>query len=399
LKKIIKKYSLIIILVLLIIIGAAAGISYAVFSNTASQTTTNTMSALNCLNITFTSNTDSVSLANTYPMTVAEGLATTPYNFTIKNNCSNYVEYYLLANVINNASIANGSYIKVNLTNADTSSATNFASYIIGLSGSTQGTGQVVNENGYRYEGKDPNNYVSFNGELWRIIGVFDSNTHGIATTNLVKIIRDEPIGSYVWDNGDISDWPNSKLYHLLNDYFYNGTNGTSNQVQNYCYGYNYVPSNCDFTYNGITNATYRSMIQNATWHSSILYSIGISNEVYVSECSATASTGNIGLMYLSDYGYSVLASECFRTLSLNYYSSTCAGRSWLFKSQNIMSTITPGAPNGDVNPLWYISYYGKAQLDYNIKSGTIYPTLYLKADVKVYVGDGTYENPYVITE
>lgn len=103
--------------------------------------------------------------------------------------------------------------------------------------------------------------------------------------------------------------------------------------------------------------------------------------------------------MYLSDYGYSVLASECSRTLLLNYYSSTCAGRSWLFKSQDIMSTITPGAPNGDVNPLWYISYYGKAQLDYNIKSGTIYPTLYLKADVKVYVGDGTYENPYVITE
>jgi hypothetical protein len=91
--------------------------------------------------------------------------------------------------------------------------------------------GQVVNENGYRYEGKDPNNYVSFNGELWRIIGVFDSNTHGIASTNLVKIIRNEPIGSYAWDKNDTNDWPNSSMYHLLNDYYYNGTNESNSNI------------------------------------------------------------------------------------------------------------------------------------------------------------------------
>ena len=58
-----------------------------------------------------------------------------------------------------------------------TISQTNLNNYIISLSGSEQGTGQVVNENGYRYEGKDPNNYVWFNNELWRIIGVFDENS------------------------------------------------------------------------------------------------------------------------------------------------------------------------------------------------------------------------------
>ena len=41
-----------------------------------------------------------------------------------------------------------------------------------------QGTGQVVNENGYRYEGKNQNNYIWFNNELWRIIGVFDEASH-----------------------------------------------------------------------------------------------------------------------------------------------------------------------------------------------------------------------------
>ena len=76
-----------------------------------------------------------------------------------------------------------------------TISQTNLNNYIIGLSGSEQGTGQVVNENGYRYEGKDPNNYIWFNNELWRIIGVFDSASHGQAGQNLVKIIRNDSIG------------------------------------------------------------------------------------------------------------------------------------------------------------------------------------------------------------
>ena len=37
-----------------------------------------------------------------------------------------------------------------------------------------------------RYVGKSPNNYVSFNNELWRVIGVFDGQ---------VKIIRNEVYG------------------------------------------------------------------------------------------------------------------------------------------------------------------------------------------------------------
>ena len=38
-----------------------------------------------------------------------------------------------------------------------------------------------------RYYGSDPNNYVSFNNELWRIIGVFGDN---------VKLVRSESLGS-----------------------------------------------------------------------------------------------------------------------------------------------------------------------------------------------------------
>ena len=47
-----------------------------------------------------------------------------------------------------------------------------------------------------RYYGSDPNNYVKFNNELWRIIGVFGNN---------VKLVRSESLGSLSWDSSDSS--------------------------------------------------------------------------------------------------------------------------------------------------------------------------------------------------
>ena len=57
-------------------------------------------------------------------------------------------------------------------------------------------------DNSLRYVGADPNNYVSFNNELWRIIGAFNNIDNGTGTKETrLKIIRDEPIGKYSWLN------------------------------------------------------------------------------------------------------------------------------------------------------------------------------------------------------
>ena len=45
-----------------------------------------------------------------------------------------------------------------------------------------------------RYYGANPNNYVRFNNELWRIIGVFGNN---------VKLVRSETLGKLSWDSSD----------------------------------------------------------------------------------------------------------------------------------------------------------------------------------------------------
>ena len=230
----------------------------------------------------------------------------------------------------------NGKYSSCSLNYTDSTSKVNLASYIMGLSGKTQGTGKVVNENGYRYEGKNPNNYIWFNNEYWRIIGVFDSASHGQSNKNLVKIIRDDVLDGLVWDKSNTNDWTASSLKSLLNGAYYKAQDGTSS---GYCYGYSTtVTANCDYTKKGIQSG-YRGMIANVTWHlggysstsatSSAFYGYERGTKVYSGR--PTSTTGYIGLMYPSDYGYSVLSSSCTRTTNLGSYGTTCAGQSWLY--------------------------------------------------------------------
>ena len=295
---------------------------------------------------------------------------------------------------------SNSASCSINFTSAP-NTHTKLNTKIIGLSGTTQGDGQVVIENGYRYEGKNPNNYVLFNGELWRIIGVFDSATHGLSGQNLTKIIREESIGSYAWHKSSTNDWTVSSLNTILNTYYRNSQNGTD---QTACYFYSTnVSGNCDFTKIGL-NALSRSMIEKVTWHlgghstasatASTFYTAERGTTVYGSNSPTT--TGHIGLMYPSDYGYSVLASNCARTTNLSNYSrSSCGGESWLLKN-GYEWTMTHYSSDG--NYVFYVN--DNAHLSNNTLADSGYavrPTAYLKSNVYVISGTGSITDPYVI--
>ena len=271
---------------------------------------------------------------------------------------------------------------------------------ITGLSRTTQGDGQVVIENGYRYEGKNPNNYVLFNGELWRIIGVFDSATHGLSGQNLTKIIREESIGSYAWHKSNTNNWTVSSLKTILNTYYRNSQNGTD---QTACYFYSTsVPGNCDFTKIGL-NETSRGMIENVTWHlgghstdsatASTFYTAERGTTVYSGR--PTTTTGYIGLMYPSDYGYSALASSCARTTNLgSYSSSSCGGQSWLLKN-GYEWTMTHYS--SDSYSVFNVRYSASVGISNARNGNAVRPTVYLKSNVYVISGTGSITDPYVI--
>ena len=292
-------------------------------------------------------------------------------------------------------------YTNCSLTYQAPSSKQYLNTYITTLAGQTQGDGQVVNENGYRYEGKNPNNYIWFNNELWRIIGVFDETSHGVGGQDLVKIIRANSIGGIAFDKSGTNNWAESSLMNLLNGAYLNSENGTGGE---YCYGYSTsVPSNCDYTESGIKD-TYRPMIENVTWylggHSTNSIAVdaiyGYERGTTVYSGRPTTWTGYIGLMYPSDYGYSVLASSCARTTNLSgYATSACSGQTWLWgPSMEWLITPSSSSPSNS----FFIHYY--AYLAYNggpTLSAAIRPTLYLDSSVYVIDGNGSISDPYII--
>ena len=305
--------------------------------------------------------------------------------------------YNQLYNSIEISSINKYTICTLNYT--DTSKV-NLASYIIGLSGTTQGTGQVVNENGYRYEGKNPNNYIWFNNEYWRIIGVFDSASHGQSGKNLVKIIREGVIDGIVWDTSSSSDWSKASLNSLLNEAYYNAEDGTNS---GYCYGNSTTSlANCNYTKRGI-QADYRGMIANVTWYLGGYSKTGVTTAAFygyergttVNSGNATSSTGYIGLMYPSDFGYAVLSSSCARTTNLDSYdTAACSGQNWLY-GKGYEWTITPSSSYSSfVHHLYSFGY-----LDTNISSQGYgsRPVLYLDASVYKVAGDGTISSPYIV--
>ena len=256
-------------------------------------------------------------------------------------------------------------------------------------------------DTGTRYEGKNPNNYIWFNDEYWRIIGVFDSASHGVSGQNLVKIIRAETLDALAWDKSNTNDWTASSLKSLLNEVYYNAQDGSSS---GYCYGYStIVTANCDYTKRGI-QSDYREMIANVTWylggHSDNISTVeafyGYERGITVYSGRPTSTTGYIGLMYPSDYGYSVLASSCARTTNLSSYNiEKCAGQSWLY-GNGWEWTLTPNSSNS--NGVFSLSHEGGYLYNYNAYFGYVSrPVLYLDASVYKIDGDGSLENPYII--
>lgn len=253
-------------------------------------------------------------------------------------------------------------------------------------------------DTGFRYEGKDPSNYIWFNNELWRIIGVFDSSSHGQSGKNLVKIIKNDSIGGITWDKSGKSNWSTSSLKALLNGAYYNKQDGTAS---GYCYGYSStITTNCNFSATGI-DSSYRGMIVNAKWNLGGFTPGRITtDELYTYERDATSKydtnpasdTGYIGLMYASDYGYATPESDCSRTTRIETYYS-CKTTNWLY-TNGFEWTITP---SNNSNVSFNIYTGGKLTTAGTGTGYAVRPVLYLDSSAYLLDGDGSMGNPYII--
>ena len=269
-----------------------------------------------------------------------------------------------------------------------------------------------------RYVGGTPNNYVEFNGEAWRIIGVFGSN---------LKLVRDDILTTYSFDNKttaqgiDINygtnDWTKSYLREFLNDYYYDGKTITCHSDSATSLTEGLTAKHETITCPDINkiNTTAKSMIQNTTWTlggttwktGSAPYESYPVNELYASERGTkvyskhtTTSSDYIGLIYPSDYGYASTDASCRQNLrsGLTYTNNayggtpTCKNNNWLYKGVWYW-TISPCSSNA--YGVFYVSVDGNLRIGSALYRESVRPSVYLKSDIEIVSGSGTKDDMF----
>ena len=217
-------------------------------------------------------------------------------------------------------------------------------------------------DNSYRYAGANPNNFVCFGSDtspcptdnLYRIIGVFGENYHGVTGKQLVKLIKyDYMTTDELGTDGDYSQ--TYKEWGM--DSTYKGTYGDGERIGVYYWNYKATGSatntwstsllnKTNLNTNFINNigTTWANKIATVTWKvggntwanigtktSSVAYTNEITNPVTTNTTdNATTYSAKIGLMYVSDYGFA--ASPDAWTLTMSSYNNTTAtNNNWMY--------------------------------------------------------------------
>ena len=313
----------------------------------------------------------------------------------------------------------------------------------------TDTTNLVTDEAGnVRYIGKNPNNYVSFDGDIWRIIGVMKDIDDGKGNkSDRVKLIRASSIGNYSWDTSEssinkgfgVNEWSQADLMKLLNPGYERETVGGSlywNNKSGTCYYYtNNQKTSCNFTSTGIKEKL-KNMIGNAVWNTgandgkTYTYNNIITSKFYELErssnngkiCSSgnycndtvertTTWTGKVGLMYPSDYGYATSGGSttdratCLNTVLYSWDGSSvsdCKNNDWLYicSDQFLCSTpwtLSPFADSSYANYVSFVSYGGISSNRVSMVESVL-PVVYLLSNTSFQSGDGSSGNPYTLS-
>ena len=276
-----------------------------------------------------------------------------------------------------------------------------------------------------RYYGANPNNYVRFNNELWRIIGIFGNN---------VKLIRNDRLGWLSWDTSEstvnsgygINQWGESKdtsgniyegadLQVYLNKMYYGGIEVT-------CYNdLNNTKTTCPKDSNGNfleLDDVAKNLIDNHTWNIGAMRYISRTNTLTFyqaergsvhgkSSCSSgnqcndtiirtTEWTGYVGLPYVTDWAYASSEGICETNMATQDSSNNyiCKNNNWMQKSI-LAWYLLPVTTSSGACYAWYVNKTGDPAGNYTYGWGGVIPAVYLKSDVFVTGGLGTSDNPY----
>lgn len=223
-------------------------------------------------------------------------------------------------------------------------------------------------ENRYFYKGVNPDNYVNFNNELWRILSIEEDGS--------MKIIKQDNIGKMAWDSSNSNNWARpATLNTYLNETYYNSLNSTAkDQIASHEFSIGKIDDNNDL-------------------------------KAQINDENAVKWNGEIALPTASEYLRTNSNINQCKTHSLNNNNTfRCNLSNWLLKDNgsNYRSFWTLSSDKvvssyifivTDDGSLMTHSYGNASRTD-----KTVHPTLYLKSNIKITGGLGTEENPYQLS-
>lgn len=212
----------------------------------------------------------------------------------------------------------------------------------------------------FTYRGSNPNNYILFNNEMWRIISVQDGSLK-IVKEDLLSL--EKPFNEALdqnWDNSSLKAYVNGEYYDNLND-------NVKKYIENNTWNMGDISLNNDDLRNQITSENRRQ-----------------SNNSYV------------GLMTVSEYLRSNTNKGSCETFSLNNFNfSACQSTNWMFNGKAFWTLTADDLKPYMVN---FVQDDGTINRDNSHVLFGVRPVLVLKDNISL-IGQGTKDNPFAIID
>ena len=355
-------------------------------SNAAEPTHTDTTA-------TFSTNLVSPGDSITYTITVAnQGSIDATLSSIEVNTGNNEAIEFVTSGIEEGDNLLQGAsdelYVKVTYSNSVTSQPENTTSTITVTLNYEQATGGVVpggdtptiggqdvkvvtegdglyadeyEEGRYIYKGANPNNYITFSGETWRIISVESDGS--------IKIMRNESIGNKAWDSGSSNAWETSDIKEYLNGEYL--TSIQTNSPNDY------------------------AKIEPHTWSiGAVTYDNNDLADQINDENGTQSQSVSIGLITASEYlRANTNTEQCIPHSAHQDNYSTCRTTNWIFNNA-IQWTLSPYASNS--YSVFNVDSIGGLNSNFATHSFGVRPALYLSSDI-VLEGKGSQTEPFTL--
>ena len=276
-------------------------------------------------------------------------------------------------------------------------------------------------DNSYRYAGANPNNYVCFGSDaspcptdnLYRIVGVFGDNYHGVTGKQLVKLIKyDYMTTDELGIDGDYSQ--TYKEFGMASTY--KGTYGDGERIGVYYWNNDTQTNtwsesllnktNLNTNFINYLGSAWANKIATTTWKvggntianiNNVIPALAYTNEITNPDITSSADNAisyeaKIGLMYISDYGFAAEPSAWTLTMD-SYGNATAKSTNWMYMGLNEWP-ISRSSSNS--NNAFFMSLFGQLGGTITVYSNicAARASFSLESSVTYVSGTGTQSDP-----